>query len=550
MRTSALLPNPGTTLPCRSAVLGLLLAGILFLSWTAAGAGDTIRLVDGTSLEATVLGDDGREIYLVTTGKDGYRVPEGLQIMAHQGRISSFFDPERHPDVRIMRVKVGNPDCSGDEKAIRERIVHPGTRLRLFRNDVVSIDSSRSAAETAPGDAVGARARDVLSRRRTERPCLDSVAMIESGLDWLCRHQGEDGSWNPGEPAGSCAGGFPCVAPTEGEEDVRATALAALAILGYGVEPGDDREWPAAKGRPGMRPGVALHRALQWLRAHQDDAGNFVGVGDPTGTDAHAAATQALVEAAVLTGDAGMRAAAQRGLDRLIETQVPGSGWRDAGAHGECDTLTAGWAFLALYMGRLGGFEVPDACFLGVRDLIDRATNRETGQTGFRTAADVGTKEVTHGWNEEYRDHPIGTVVAHVVRTLVDDRFGARREGLPWPQMAEKVIVCDLPTGVPQAKSIDHEYWLFGALALPLTVDQYVRYAYYWERHLLESTLAVQQSGPDACGRGCWPGDTRQGYGRWAFRGGSVYATAMAVLALESRTRYSGLPTLSALAGR
>jgi hypothetical protein len=105
-----------------------------------------------------------------------------------------------------------------------------------------------------------APATDHLAERRGRLDTLrqsspERAALIDEGLGWLLAHQEPDGSFDadgferhdpPGKGSGGAGGA---------ERDAGATALAALALLGAGAEPGVDER------------GDAVARAIGWLAA-------------------------------------------------------------------------------------------------------------------------------------------------------------------------------------------------------------------------------------------------------------------------------------------
>src|SRR5262249_4553937 len=118
------------------------------------------------------------------------------------------------------------------------------------------------------------------------RSAASTAEAIDSGIDWLLRHQDEDGKWDADEfmkhdgsgPKGDGAGN-----PVH---DIGVTALASLCLLGNGSTPvsGPYRE--------------ALRKAVAWLIDQQNENGR---IGLDASTEFiydHAIGSTALAEAA------------------------------------------------------------------------------------------------------------------------------------------------------------------------------------------------------------------------------------------------------------
>lgn len=105
------------------------------------------------------------------------------------------------------------------------------------------------------------------------QPCLSQE---DKTAAWLFRCQSQDGSW-----------------PTQAGEqpDLRATALAVLAILGNG-------RGTHLRSHSGHPHRESFQRAIDWLRAQQDEAGRIAYRADPAWIIDHALATFALCESA------------------------------------------------------------------------------------------------------------------------------------------------------------------------------------------------------------------------------------------------------------
>jgi len=136
-------------------------------------------------------------------------------------------------------------------------------------------------------------------------------AAVARALEWLARHQFEDGRWSlhnfhkapgaEGKIGGQSRGA---------ENDMAGTALALLPFLGAGQTHlnGKHRE--------------AVFNGLRWIVEHQKEDGDLRGNNSGnTGMYAHGQAAIALCEAYALTGDEQLRDPAQRALSFIVRAQ-------------------------------------------------------------------------------------------------------------------------------------------------------------------------------------------------------------------------------------
>jgi hypothetical protein len=338
------------------------------------------------------------------------------------------------------------------------------------------------------------------------RPLAAPHAAVAAGLDWLSRHQSEDGHWSATGYMARCKGG-PCTGTGLDDFDVGLTGLAVLAFLGAGYGPGDAAE------------GAVVKKGLDYLVAQQQDGAFGPRVGEAMYN--HAIATLALVEATRLTGSGTYVPAAQRGLDYIKSSQNPGLAWRYTPQPGNNDTSITGWCVGALSAGEAAGLKVDRSCYEGVRTWLRRVTD-EKGQTGYDR---LGTGEIyVPGKNEQWQHHQTMTAVGVRIRLLVD----AKRD----PGLARSVAIFmrDLPRWDPKAAkpTNDSYYWYQGTLALSLydgpDGDDFGK----WSAAVLDALLPNQCK--DGCAGGSWDAS---GVERWAYAGGRVYTTAINLLTLE-----------------
>ncbi|MCA9150320.1 MAG: terpene cyclase/mutase family protein [Planctomycetales bacterium] len=237
-----------------------------------------------------------------------------------------------------------------------------------------------------PGGFAGRQGRRGVADR------LGATAASEEAVDraliWLAAHQLSDGSWNfdlRERCDGSCSHRGSGSAAAAG-----ATALALLPFLGAGQthEQGYHRS--------------VVQRGLQRLLNKQNRDGSFL---EPQGTMySHGLATLVLCEALAMTkSDPGgvirpykqqpkLRAAAQRAVDYIVESQHRNGGWRYAPKQAG-DTSVVGWQAMALQSAKLAGLRVRKQTLDDIHVFLDSVQGDDYGGTYGYTSR--GTRPVT-----------------------------------------------------------------------------------------------------------------------------------------------------------
>ncbi len=243
-------------------------------------------------------------------------------------------------------------------------------------------------------------------------------------LNWIARHQGEDGSWGAGHRACDC---FPPAKPPEAVErkpavektakpliaelasedaDARERAHAALVRLGRDAGPfiddalktADDADLRArlfaARARVyalAVEPhvehtslallamlaagyshlskdvhedinfGTVVKSSLKWLLAHQAPDGN-IGAAPKDGiTSGNALAAQALAEAYGMTASQLLKEPAQKAIDWIASKQRASGAWGD----GKDDLIPTVWAALTMKSAELSDLSLPGRALTG-----------------------------------------------------------------------------------------------------------------------------------------------------------------------------------------
>ncbi|MCK6461629.1 MAG: terpene cyclase/mutase family protein, partial [Planctomycetes bacterium] len=195
---------------------------------------------------------------------------------------------------------------------------------------------------------------------------------VNLGLEWLAKHQDEDGRWD--------SEGFMkhdpvrdrCDGSGDPQFDAGVTGLALLAFLGAGHT---DDGGPYADN---------VRRGLHFLVASRAEDG-WIATADPSiAIYEHAIAAAALSEAYGMTRSPRARDAAQRAVNVLQRARNPNAGWRYA-SNGENDTSVTAWCTLALHAARTAGLDVDPEAFKGARAWVENATEPNFGQVGYVT---------------------------------------------------------------------------------------------------------------------------------------------------------------------
>ncbi len=305
---------------------------------------------------------------------------------------------------------------------------------------------------------------------------MDRTAAVANALAWLERTQEADGHWDTAR---------------WGAQRMYSVGLTSLALLALSAE------GPAVS--PPQRSAIA--RGVDWLLAQQDARGQL----GPDGSAAmynHSLATLALLEGGALTTSAAHRAACRRALAHITGAQRASGGWGySRGAADNVNTSITVWQLQALLRAEALGFaEVRPYLTRGLAWLGDRIGAE--GRVGYRRADDF----------------PNGaeTLTAAGALCLLRSTDGAHD-----PRVARMLA------------------WVRGTAEQPATADYYR--CYFVSAALASAAGAADpalekmrgavlaRQMRDGAEAGSWtPGD------RWGRAGGRIYATAMAVLALQS----------------
>ncbi|MFP4053913.1 MAG: hypothetical protein ACLFV7_08635, partial [Phycisphaerae bacterium] len=322
----------------------------------------------------------------------------------------------------------------------------------------------------------------------------ESEAAVAKALRFLAASQERDGRWSkinkdvrPGKKVRTS------------DVDVAVTSLATLCYLACQhthTQDGPYRE--------------TVQKALDWLIEKQKDNGDLTDKAGNHSMYNHAIATLALAEAAGITGDKKVKAAAIKAAEFIIYAQNrQHGGWRYTPKHRDGDTSVFGWQVMGLRSAELLGLKIPGQTRRGARKWLAYCSS---GKGNILAAYQRG------------KPTPVMTAEAVFSRILLGESLSEQQV-----QTAAKFIFSRGPT-----REKNYYYWYYGSLALMQLRDD------HWEKwnSQLRDHLVKRQEGRGRLA-GSWEPD-----GKWANRGGRIYSTAMATMTLEVYYRY--LPMLKA----
>ena len=349
---------------------------------------------------------------------------------------------------------------------------------------------------------------------RGEVSDADYRRAVADGLDWLARHQSDDGAWDSDGFSANCGapkhGAPACDGFGHARNDVGVTSLALLAF----VEDGHTTR--AGKYRP------VVQRALRWLLEQQDADTGLIGT--PSSHSYHydhAIATLALCEEALAGSHDEFLGAAKRALDYVFRSRNPYGAWRyDSPPIGDNDTSITSWMIAAIEAGERCGISIDRAAYEGALAWVDEVTDPESARVGYDSMGSLSSRTLQNEHFPREKGEAMtaaGISIRHLARHSGSEgelvgRYAAR--------LQRRLPVWD-PTGF----GVDMYYWFHGTRALRAVGGDAWK---SWRAALGPAVYAAQRL--DAEAKGSW-----DPVGPWGYAGGRVYSTALMVLCLEAR---------------
>ncbi|MDZ4781254.1 MAG: hypothetical protein SGJ19_13450 [Planctomycetia bacterium] len=340
-----------------------------------------------------------------------------------------------------------------------------------------------------------------------------SERAVEMGLDFLARHQLEDGRWSLHDLAGGKAG-YQNNGAGSMKSDTAATGLALLTFYGAGYTHSD------GKYR------LVVRRGLDQLLTSQEANGCLFIPQDVESAKnvrfySHGIAAIALCEAYGMTRDKDLREPAQKALDYIVASQHPNEGgWRYSPGGGS-DTSVTGWQMMAMKSGELAGLKVPPQTYDGLRDWLEHAA------TPWGTPARYAYRPRS---TEQNQAQPSLAMTAEGL--LMQQYLGWQRDN-PYLRDGAEYLKANLPKlGTPTLRTRDCYYWYY---ATQVMFQMQGEYWTSWNEALRPLLIDNQvQEGQFA---GSWE-PTGPTPDRWGPHGGRLYVTCMHLLMLEVYYRH------------
>jgi len=339
-----------------------------------------------------------------------------------------------------------------------------------------------------------------------------SELAVERALDWLGRHQDDDGRWNggiarydDGTPVKNdhdftmhCPAGETCFgACAYWEADTALTGLALLTYLGAGYTHTDGRY------------AEVVGKGLNFLIGQQQPDGDLRGGSRVVGMYCHAMATLALCEAYALTGDDQMRDPAERAVAFLARARARDQmAWRYAPLAPTGDTSILGWVVMGLKSAKEVGIPIPG------EQSIRRGTLLWLDQVATGPAKGLARYQP---WEPVT---PTMTAEAWVCRQFL----GVGGPGPASTEAAESLLQNDSDRGPSNVY-----YWYYATLALyQHGGEPWSR----WNAKIRDRIVGLQ------CSSGHQSGSWEPDGSVYGAKGGRIYCTTLAALTLEVYYRY------------
>jgi hypothetical protein len=356
----------------------------------------------------------------------------------------------------------------------------------------------------------------------------ESELAVADGLDWLARHQAEDGHWGP-----DCLGpgGLRCEqqAPCSGKGGRFEAALTGLAVLAF--QAGGNYDFNDHPYSDHVR------RGLDWLAAQQGPNGQIVGSLNRANlrTDVaayqpdwhpndkymyeHAIATFALAESCAVARAAQRHAdeshlnAALKAVQFIESQQHDDGGWRYHPNKSEpSDASVSGWAMLALKTAIEADLPVDKQVVSRMVAFFKSLEEPLTGRT-------------------HYVLNVFGTDALTGVGMMVDE-FVLKQPNSELVQLAAPYLADHASVHWGEGRNATSDFYLWYNCTLAMFQaggDPWKQ----WNDVIRNHLISLQLHGSD-CVRGSWEPQSH-----WGESGGRIYTTALAVLTLEVYYRFA-----------
>lgn len=351
-------------------------------------------------------------------------------------------------------------------------------------------------------------------RKQLAKGGRDTAIAIEMGLEWLKKHQDEEGKWDADDFAKHDIDGTPCDGMGNPVHDVGVTGLALLAFLGDGSTM---RSGPYAD---------EIKKAVRWLKDQQGEDGMFGTAASHDFIYDHMIAALAMCEAYGLSDYKLLRKYAQGGINYLEKHRNPYMVWRYQPRDNDNDTSVTGWGVMAYKSAQDFKLDVNAQALKLCETWFDQVTDPLTGKCGYTKRGEPSSR---HPGDHSARFPPERGEALTAVGLMA--RFFLHQDPKENETMtrAATTILAKPPVWDEKSGAIDHYYWYYATYALYQMGEPYWK---KWSTALSPAVVKTQRT--DGNFRGSW-----DPIGAWGEDGGRVYSTAILVLTLEAYYRYS-----------
>ncbi|MEC7584127.1 MAG: prenyltransferase/squalene oxidase repeat-containing protein [Planctomycetota bacterium] len=360
-----------------------------------------------------------------------------------------------------------------------------------------------SSASGSEGPAAVFAFGSAYPQRMHQRKHPAAIDAIDSGIRWLSKYQSEDGRWDADE----FMPGDQEIGPGKAPRDVAITGLALLAC--------------AREGRPQAREDQfqLLIKGIRWLTAQQEGSGRLGPGAVHDFIYDHAIGTLGLLAATAATESEEGRDAAELALAYLQRHRNPHRVWRYLPRDGDNDTSVTTWCTLACAGAHELGIGVDEKVFSHVGVWLEDITDDE-GRSGYTSRGSLSSRLP----GEHAKKFPVGrcetlTGAGVLCRAVLGD---ADHEDSM--KLSTSLLLQSPPQWEPEEGLVDFCYWFFASEGLRHRGGDA---ATTWRKQMVAAVSQGQHK--DGKFAGSW-----DPVGPWGEQGGRVYATAMAVLALQS----------------
>ncbi len=385
------------------------------------------------------------------------------------------------------------------------------TKESAYTSDAWASEVGLTGGAGGPsGQRSGRRGRFAKANPRT-------AETVDRALEWLRRHQDEDGKWDADGFMKHDVEGTPCTGPGNPVHDVGVTGLALLAFLGDGntLRTGPHRD--------------VVKKAVHWLRLQQDSGTGRIGTASShSSIYDHVIATYAIVEAYGLSQSTMLRPVAQNALRYLEAHRNPYKVWRYQPRDNDNDSSVTGWGVLVYKSARDFGLDVSSTALKCIEAWFDEVTEPLTGRAGYTKRGEPSSRHVgDHATRFPVEKGEAMTGVGLMARFCL----GQEPKHVPIMRAAADTLVKRPPIWNAADGSIDFYYWYYATYALYQFGGTHWA---QWERTLWPAIGKTQRHEGNFLGS--WdPIDV------WGEDGGRVYATAINALTLQAYYRLTSL---------